>query len=195
MSSKQKVRYGDYLILSSAELSSTQYVAARSMAEATAKVITENRDIAPHMKDISLSLYPNTQELVFQILPRMEYQAYNEIKKMKEDDPRYHIIKRRLVAETQLNLDERKKMHQKVVSFGDVIQLYHGLTNSYLRFSDNKTAVKNTYKVALSKESFDETHFKVLPGVSLKKEGQPLSFFDKLSLNCVSNTMTLSTME
>lgn len=151
------------------------------MSENTLKMISENRDVHKNIQDVDLTIYPASHELIFRIIPAIQYDAYNEFKKLEVNSERATLCKKRLDAEKQINDETIAEKEGLQINYGDIIQLYHELTKSYVRFSSDRTDIKGTFKVSLSKEGFDETHFKVVPGINLVKEGQALRYSEKLS--------------
>jgi len=64
MSSKT-LHYGDYIILSSSGESRHKYYAARSADDPEIFVVSERKDKLQGISGLSLTLYPNFNELVF----------------------------------------------------------------------------------------------------------------------------------
>jgi hypothetical protein len=64
MSSKT-LHYGDYIILSSSGESRHKYYAARSAEDPEIFVVSERKDKLQGISGLSLTLYPNFNELVF----------------------------------------------------------------------------------------------------------------------------------
>lgn len=79
----------------------------------------------------------------------------------------------------------------KSVKYGQTIQFYHDLTNSFLRVSVEKEKKKNLFRLKLTAEGCDEVHFKIAPGISLKREGQSINYDDKICLLNVLSQMQL----
>lgn len=77
------IRYGDYILLSSDTVISRKYYAAASLTEGNVKVISEKKDKTLNLSGVSLSLYPNFNEFVFRILPKLNYDTLKEFKTLK----------------------------------------------------------------------------------------------------------------
>jgi hypothetical protein len=130
----------------------------------------------------SLSIYPNYNELVFQIFPKLEYDTLKEFKKLNSSDHRYELLERRLESDNKLNEKKLKSSFGKPVKYGDTVQFYHDLTKGFMRVSQEKEKKRNLFRLKLTKEGMDEVHMKILPSMSLKKEGQIVSYSDKFVL-------------
>lgn len=185
------IRYGDYILLSSDNIISRKYFAASSLTEGTIKVISEKKDKHLNLSGVSLSLYPNFNEFVFRILPKLNYDTLNEFKKLNKSDHRYELLERRLEADEKINNETIRKMLGKSVKYGQSIQLFHDLTNSFLKVSTEKEKKRNLFKLKLTAEGCGEVHFKIVPGISLKREGQSINYDDKISLINVEMQMQL----
>lgn len=109
----------------------------------------------------SLSIYPNYNELVFQIFPKLEYDILKEFKKLTPQDHRYELLERRLDSDNQLNEYRIKSTFGQPVKYGDTIQLLHDLTQGFLRVSQDKDKKLNLFKLKLTKEGMDEVHLTI----------------------------------
>lgn len=187
----ETIRYGDYILLSSDNMVSRKYYAAQSVTEGSVRVISEKKDKALNLSGVSLSLYPNFNELVFRILPKLNYDTLKEFRTLDKSDHRYELLSRRLEADEKINNEKVKKMLGKSVKYGQTIQLYHDLTNSFIRVTSEKEKKKNLFKLRLTEQGCDEVHLKVVPGISLKREGQSINYDDKFMLVNSSMMMNL----
>jgi hypothetical protein len=119
----------------------------------------------------SLSIYPNYNELVFQIFPKLEYDILKEFKKLTPQDHRYELLERRLKSDNELNENRIKSSFGTPVKYGETVQLLHDLTQGFLRVSQEKDKKLNLFRLKLTREGMDEVHMTILPLMSLKKEG------------------------
>lgn len=157
--SQHYLKYGDHLVLSSAETTTNQFLVARSQVEKKVKVITENNRIDERLQSLDLSLYPNISELVFQVVPSQSFDALNQLQLVDKDDQRYALIERRVISEQMLNETEKARLNGQVVRYGDKIQLFHELTSTFIVFTSERKQYQNIFAVGLSEEFSAETHF------------------------------------
>lgn len=172
------LKYGDFVLISSKSLTTPSYYAARSLTEENVKVVSQKTKEKLGISGSSLCLYPNFNELIFKIYPKLNYDTLMEFKKLKPSDHRYELLQRRLEADDEMNERIVEEFTGKPVRYGDTIQLYHDLTESYVKVSFEKEKKRNLFKLKLTDEGCDEVHLNLLPGMSLKKEGQFVSYED-----------------
>ena len=118
-----------------------------------------------------------------------------ELNKLEKGDSRIPLLERRLVAENKINEHIYTTQKGKTVRYGDTIQLYHVFSNSYVRFSTERLHLKNIFSVKLSESQSPETHLRVLPKASLKKEGDVINSMDQFNLSCPANNTSLGFIE
>ena len=188
---KRTLKYGDYILLASNHIVSTKYYSARSLTEGNVKMVSERVDRTLNLSGVPLTLYPNFNELVFKIYPKLNYDTLKEFKNLKPSDHRYELLKRRLEADQKQNEELIKKMLGKPVKYGDTIQLYHDMTNGFIKVSNEKEKKQNLFRLKLAEEGCDEVHLDIVPTMSLKKEGQSISYDDHFSLVNQKFQMTL----
>lgn len=182
MLSSKTLHYGDYIILSSSGKGSPKYYSARNSEEAEIKVISERKDKIPGISGLSLTLYPNFNELIFRIYPKLTYDTFKELQNLKKTDHRYELLNRRLDADEKLNANMIRTSSGKPCKYGDSIQLYHDLSDSFLSVSSEKVKGRNMFKLKLALDGSESVHFKLQPGISLKKDGQSVGYKDKILL-------------
>jgi hypothetical protein len=182
MSNATTLHYGDYIILSSSGKGSPKYYSAGSSNHSDIQVISERKDKIPGISGISLTLYPNFNQLIFRIYPKLTYDTIKELKDLKKTDHRYELLHRRLDADEKLNSTAVIKSIGNPVKYGDTIQLYHDLSGTFLSVSSEKVKGKNMFKLKLSGEGSEAVHYKLQPGISLKKDGQSVGYKDRILL-------------
>lgn len=193
----KKLVYGSYVTIRSSELQRANVIGARSTSEAAVKIISaspKDSNIAQNMSNFDLALYPNVNELVFRIMPKMQFDALKQIQKLNKELDRelYELLEKRVQTEKNINIAELKNITGKHIQFGGQVQLFHELTQSYVRLTEEKGALKNVFHVCLSNNPSEETHFILTPENSLKKDGDFVTEKDNIIFSCPSNKMRLA---
>lgn len=68
---------------------------------------------------MSLLLYPNFNEFIFRIYPKLSYDTFKELQGLKKNDHRYELLNRRLEADQKMNDNLLSSMNGKPVKYGD----------------------------------------------------------------------------
>ena len=171
MSTHKTICYGDYVIISSSGLGTPKYYCAESQNEGEIKVISERRDKILGVSGISLSLYPNFQQLIFKVYPKLNYDTFTELSTVTKSDLRYQLLLRRLEADEKINYNLVKTLEGKPVKYGDCVQLCHESSSNFLSVSNEKVKGKNMLKLKLDSGGSPAIQFKIQAGISLKTEG------------------------
>jgi len=175
------LNYGDCIYIHSADLPKA-YLSARSILEEKVFFIkTPLPNSADSIEEVDSTFYENQSELLFALYPKLNYQAYKNYTKLKpNDDPfKVELMKKRLDVE----LDQNQKLIEKTMStpvtFGSEVQLLHVSSNSFIRGTREKNAIKNElYELRLSKKGGSGMYFKIIPYLTFKKEGEKISLKD-----------------
>lgn len=182
------LKYGDYIVISSRETQCKQYLCGRSIHEESLKVLS----LREEYKDFPLSFHNNANELFFKVEPQKEYGTLQEIRNTKKDDPRYSLLERRLESEQNKNKQKDQKLIGEAVKYGEIIQLYHEFTNSYVVVSKHKSPGKNKFAIRLSKTGSEQAFFKIDCPYSRQKDGLKVILEDGIILTNPSESIRLA---
>ena len=217
------VLYGDFFVLSGSQnkhqfdhvsgvLSATGFVNCRIFFQ-TLPFNLISSESSP-LED-SLPLVRNYRDFIFQIWPRLNYEAHKEYSKLLKDKFKYDEMRnslnetdRAVAEEYELNLAKAQARSRqefeanqgvmesykgKTVSYGVEIQLMHADSGLFI---DGKVTTsesdKSAYQFELSRDYNSGMIFRFLPKFQMCEEGDPVHYeaeilLQNIKLNCFVN--------
>jgi hypothetical protein len=123
-------------------------------------------------------LYPNVEEVTFEIHPVLNFEALQEFNESSINDPNKQMYYTRKVNEEGLNKARVSDFHGKPVKLGSLIQIYHSNTKTYLSFNSQKIKHTDLGVVGSSTEISESIQFIIRSPFEFVKEGSLISYED-----------------
>jgi hypothetical protein len=123
-------------------------------------------------------LYPNVEEVTFEIHPVLNFEALQEFNESSINDPNKQMYYTRKVNEEGLNKARVSDFHGKPVKLGSLIQIYHPNTKTYLSFNSQKIKHTDLGIVGSSTEISESIQFIIRSPFEFVKEGSLISYED-----------------
>jgi hypothetical protein len=134
----------------------------------------------------------NMRDFVFQVVPRMQYDAFKEYQQFKKtlekagkanashaDKIKMGQLNKKLQEEILVNKKIFDRRTGEVVQYGEEIQLQHYDSKSFLEGSKNCSEVdKSCNMVKLNPQGSKKVVFRVEPRYRYRNEGQPVNYGD-----------------
>ena len=170
---------------------------------------------AKQNNDENLAVIQNYRDFIFQVWPKLNYEAHKEYRRLKKEKPKYDVMKdsgndddQALADEYEYNLQKAQSRRLEeaaankellevyqgsAVSYGSEIQLMHVDSESFL---DGKVTTaefeKSAYTFVLSDDYNAGMIFRILPKYQVCHEGDPIHYDQEIllqntKLNCYVN--------
>lgn len=147
---------------------------------------------------------PNLRNCVFQVLPKLSYDAIRELKsymkktqgtrpgmgkdERQEDKKRLESYEQRVKTEDEMNDKIIHALAGEYVTYGQEIQLRHMPSNMLLKVKkESADADRSCFKAILTKYGGQGVTFKILSRYKIRQEGSRVLFGDRINF---SNTKT-----
>ena len=179
------LKYGDKVLIGSSKQEKSSYLAAKSIHSPIVYFLRENRPLY----GIS-HFYPGIDEMVFELTPRLYFEAHETMKNTKKTDPKYGLYLKRKNVEDKLNHSILVSTKGKPVLLGDRVQLYHPATGLYVRLTSSKSSNEQFNLMALDEELSIESQFTIKSDLTFRKDGAEIYYQDNFYL--VSSGKTLA---
>lgn len=121
-------------------------------------------------------LYPNPMDLIFEVHPQLNYEAYTEYVDLAVTDPNKKTAQRRMVLEENLNKTKLAENRDKPVYIDSTVQLYHVATETYLQLNPQKIAESEMGVVGSTKVTTENCQFRISLPFGFYKKGTPLTY-------------------
>jgi hypothetical protein len=125
------------------------------------------------------SLYPNLDEIVFEIRPNLNYESLLEYNECSHTDPNKKIFEKRMKLEHELNEAKIEEHRGKHIKLGSTVQIFHPNSNTYLSFSTQQMAHSEMGVIGCSTETKESVQFIISSPFDFLKEGSLISYEDK----------------
>jgi hypothetical protein len=182
------LRYGDKILL--AALKQRLYLGSRGRS---------NGYYAQCQFDFLMDeylLYPNVEEVTFEIHPVLNFEALQEFNESSINDPNKQMYYTRKVNEEGLNKARVSDFHGKPVKLGSLIQIYHPNSKTYMSFNSQKIKDSDIGVVGSSTEISESIQFIIRSPFEFVKEGSLISYEDTFVIaDKWKNTLAYPTMK
>lgn len=118
-----------------------------------------------------INFYPNFQDTLFQIIPKLNFEANEIILETEKTHPRYETFEKRKKIEDELNMNLIKDMEGQNIKLGDEVQLFHPASGMFLSLSGSKAPYGNHTLLTMSDKSSKDTQFKIKSPLAFRKIG------------------------
>src|SRR3990167_1104667 len=170
---KQYLRYGEKLILTNSQHG--MYLGCRGTEYQATYFAKLKR---PYLSSLYF-LYPNVDEIVFEIHPNLNYESLLEYNECSHNDPNKDIFYKRMVLEQNLNVAKIEENRGKHVKLGSLVQLYHPNSRSYLSFESQNVSGCEMGVLGSSMENSESVQFLITSPFDFLKEGSLVSYDEK----------------
>jgi hypothetical protein len=172
-SEKRYIRYGERIVISS----------SRESMVLGSRGIEIQAGYYARCKHVHLAhkyhLFPNFDELVFELHPCLNYEAFLEYNECGSTDPNKEILHKRMLLEENLNAAKIEENRGKQVKLGSVVQIFHVNSRTYLSFSPQKVSDSEMGVIGCSRENSESVQFVINSPFDFLKEGSLISYEDK----------------
>ena len=217
--------YGDYITIhaimqtnagtkSPGVLSATGFADTRVFFQ-TLPVDPQETDIDSIQASRSLCLVQNSRDFIFQLWPRLNYEAHRNYSKLLKSKRHYEAMKHsrnstdveayevyeanlrkariRCEEEQRANMNSLKAFCGRKINFGDEIQFMHRDSGLFLSgrtnvAEDDKTA----YRFELTSNFSSRMVFKILPKFKIRQEGEFIPYHDQVFIQSLKTESFVS---
>lgn len=131
-------------------------------------------------------LYPTPLDMIFEIHPQLNYEAYAEYIELLPGDQNKKVAERRMLLEENLNKTKLAENSGKPVYIDSIVQLFHVSTNTYLQLNPQKIAQSEMGVIGSSKTTTENCQFKISLPFGFYKKGTPLTYDNSFILQDIS---------
>jgi hypothetical protein len=174
---KQYLRYGEKLIFTNSQHGI--YLGCRGTEYQSTYFAKFKR---PNLSSLYF-LYPNLDEIVFEIHPNLNYECLLEYNECSHNDPNKEIFNKRMILEQNLNVAKIEENRGKHVKLGSLVQLYHPNSRSYLSFESQNIAGSEMGVLSSSTQISESVQFLIGSPFEFLKEGSLVSYDEKFTFS------------